>query len=52
MWAICLDCHGNSAAFLAESGHEGVIPGVLQGETTCSECHELSHLPPEERSSK
>ena len=55
-WTICLACHGNSARFRAPRGdasaHEGVLQAVLEGEMTCTMCHEMAHPAPEERNSR
>ena len=51
-WAICLDCHGDSASFKAETNHQGVVQAAIQGEIACTDCHEMAHTDPDERSSK
>jgi nitrate/TMAO reductase-like tetraheme cytochrome c subunit len=55
-WKICLDCHANSALFKAPrndpAAHDGVLGMVLKGEVTCTDCHELAHPAPEQRSIK
>lgn len=55
-WRICLDCHAESALFKApreyDEAHEGVLREVLDGETTCGDCHGLAHPEREARSSK
>lgn len=55
-WRICLQCHAESALFRSPrnggEAHDGVLAGVLKGETTCGDCHGLAHPAREARSSK
>jgi cytochrome c nitrite reductase small subunit len=48
-WAICLDCHAESAKFARVSKHQGLVPKIIGGQATCTECHGLSHPAREER---
>jgi nitrate/TMAO reductase-like tetraheme cytochrome c subunit len=49
-FTICLNCHGLSAKFAKNDLHRAVIGEVLANETACTDCHNLSHPAPEERS--
>jgi nitrate/TMAO reductase-like tetraheme cytochrome c subunit len=51
-YTICLDCHGQSAKFLAEESHDGVVAEVLAGDMICMDCHDMAHPPREERSTE
>ncbi len=55
-WTICLECHAGAGYFEAPrndpEAHEGVLDLVLSGEFSCTDCHESSHPPREERSTR
>ncbi len=55
-WTICLECHAGSGYFESPrndpEAHDGVLEGVMSGEYACTDCHETSHPPREERSTK
>lgn len=40
---ICLNCHAGALRFEDEEDHEDVIEEVVDGETDCTDCHEMSH---------
>ncbi len=44
-YTICLNCHGQSQKFLGETAHAGIVSQTLRGESTCADCHGLSHPP-------
>ena len=49
-FTVCLNCHGLSAKFARNDLHQAVIGEVLANETACTDCHDLSHPAPIERS--
>ena len=49
-FAICLDCHANSAKFNKEAAHTGVVNETLSGKGNCLDCHVSPHPPPAARS--
>jgi nitrate/TMAO reductase-like tetraheme cytochrome c subunit len=49
-FAICLDCHADSAKFNKEAAHEGVVEETAAGKGNCLDCHDSPHPPPETRS--
>ncbi|UCF36737.1 MAG: NapC/NirT family cytochrome c [Acidobacteriota bacterium] len=49
-FTICLNCHGQSQKFQSEASHHGSVEDVLSGQGGCTDCHELSHPPRENRS--
>jgi nitrate/TMAO reductase-like tetraheme cytochrome c subunit len=49
-FAICLDCHAESARFNKEAAHAGVVQETLAGKSTCLDCHDAPHPAPELRS--
>jgi len=49
-YAICLDCHSDSARFNKEAAHAGVVQETLAGKGNCLDCHDAPHTPPETRS--
>ena len=49
-FAICLDCHADSAKFNKEAVHDGVVKETLAGKSKCLECHDSPHPAPETRS--
>ena len=42
-FTICLNCHGQSAKFIRQKGHAGVVGKVMSGQSMCTECHNRSH---------
>jgi len=48
-FTICLNCHGQSQKFVEQKAHAGIVERILNGETTCTKCHGLSHPPGQER---
>lgn len=51
-FTICLNCHGQSAKFIQQKDHAGVVGRVMSGQTACTECHSRSHAgPPQRRTS-
>jgi len=42
-FTICLNCHGQSAKFMQQKRHAGVVNKVLNGQSMCTECHNRSH---------
>jgi cytochrome c nitrite reductase small subunit len=51
-FAICLDCHADSAKFNREAAHDGVIKETMAGKGNCLDCHDAPHPPPETRAKK
>jgi nitrate/TMAO reductase-like tetraheme cytochrome c subunit len=49
-FTVCLNCHGLSAKFAKNDLHRAVVGEVLAHETACTDCHDLSHPAPAERS--
>jgi nitrate/TMAO reductase-like tetraheme cytochrome c subunit len=49
-FAICLDCHSDSAKFNKEAAHDGVVKETLAGKGNCLDCHDSPHPAPETRS--
>jgi nitrate/TMAO reductase-like tetraheme cytochrome c subunit len=49
-FAICLDCHAESARFNKEAAHDGVVKDTVAGKGTCLDCHDAPHPAPETRS--
>jgi nitrate/TMAO reductase-like tetraheme cytochrome c subunit len=49
-FAICLDCHADSAKFDKEAAHIGVVKETAAGIGNCLDCHDAPHPPPETRS--
>jgi len=49
-FAICLDCHADSAKFNKEAAHDGVIKETAEGKGNCLDCHDAPHPAPETRS--
>jgi hypothetical protein len=49
-FAICLDCHSDSAKFNKEAAHDGVVKETLAGKGKCLDCHDSPHPAPETRS--
>lgn len=53
-WAICLGCHAESNLFKAPrndaTAHEGVLEAVMKKEMGCTDCHDMAHPGPEQRS--
>jgi len=47
---ICLNCHAGALKFELEEDHEDVIEEVVNGETDCTECHEMGHPERDDRS--
>lgn len=39
----CLSCHGESRSFFESAGHDGMIPDLRSGKTSCLECHNVVH---------
>jgi nitrate/TMAO reductase-like tetraheme cytochrome c subunit len=48
-FAICLDCHADSAKFNQAAAHDGVARDTLAGKSKCVECHDAPHPAPETR---
>jgi hypothetical protein len=48
-FTICLNCHGQSAKFIQQKAHGGVVDKVMNGRAACTECHSLSHAGQAER---
>ncbi len=48
-FTICLDCHAQSAKFERVSEHKDLVAKTIRGESGCTACHGLSHLPRDER---
>jgi hypothetical protein len=48
-FTICLNCHGQSAKFVQQKAHGGVVDKVMDGRAACTECHSLSHAGQAER---
>jgi hypothetical protein len=42
-FTICLNCHGQSAKFVQQKEHAGVVNKVMSGQSACTECHSRSH---------
>jgi nitrate/TMAO reductase-like tetraheme cytochrome c subunit len=42
-FTICLNCHGQSQKFLEQREHAGIVDMTVRGQSTCTECHDLSH---------
>jgi nitrate/TMAO reductase-like tetraheme cytochrome c subunit len=42
-FTICLNCHGQSAKFIRQKGHAGVVDNVVNGRADCTQCHARSH---------
>jgi hypothetical protein len=42
-FTICLNCHGQSAKFVQQREHAGVVSKVMSGQSACTECHSRSH---------
>jgi cytochrome c nitrite reductase small subunit len=51
-YAICLDCHAESARFNKEAAHDGVVQETAAGKGNCLDCHDAPHPPPATRSKK
>jgi cytochrome c nitrite reductase small subunit len=51
-FAICLDCHAESAKFDLQALHAGVVKETLAGKSNCLDCHDSPHPPPEARSTE
>jgi nitrate/TMAO reductase-like tetraheme cytochrome c subunit len=49
-FAICLDCHSESAKFNKEAAHNDAIKDVVSGKGNCLDCHDAPHPAPETRS--
>jgi nitrate/TMAO reductase-like tetraheme cytochrome c subunit len=49
-FAICLDCHAESAKFNKEAAHNDVAKETMAGKSNCMDCHDAPHPPPEKRS--
>ncbi len=49
-YAICLDCHAESARFNKQALHDGVVQETLAGKGNCLDCHDAPHPPPQTRS--
>jgi cytochrome c nitrite reductase small subunit len=49
-FAICLDCHAESAKFNKEAAHDGVVKETRDRKSKCLDCHELAHPAPDTRS--
>ena len=49
-FTICLNCHGQSAKFIQQKAHAGVVDKVVGGRSACTECHSRSHAGQAERS--
>jgi nitrate/TMAO reductase-like tetraheme cytochrome c subunit len=49
---ICLNCHAGALRFEGEEDHEDVIEEVVNGETDCTECHEMGHPERSDRSER
>jgi nitrate/TMAO reductase-like tetraheme cytochrome c subunit len=47
---ICLNCHAGAVRFENQEVHEGVIDDVVNGEISCTDCHEPAHPARSERS--
>jgi len=52
VFAICLDCHSDSAKFNKEAAHDGVVKETLAGKGSCLDCHDSPHPAPETRSTE
>jgi len=48
-YAICLDCHAESAKFNQEAAHDNVVNETLTGKSNCLDCHDPPHPPPDTR---
>ena len=48
-FAICLDCHAESAKFDKEAAHDGVVKETAAGKGNCLDCHDSPHPPPATR---
>jgi nitrate/TMAO reductase-like tetraheme cytochrome c subunit len=48
-YAICLDCHAESAKFNNQAAHSGVVQETLTGKSKCLDCHDPPHPAPETR---
>jgi cytochrome c nitrite reductase small subunit len=49
-YAICLDCHAESAKFNKEAAHTGTVQETISGKSNCLDCHDKPHPAPETRS--
>jgi len=45
-FTICLNCHGQSAKFIRQKDHAGVVNKVMSGQAACTQCHSRSHAGP------
>jgi nitrate/TMAO reductase-like tetraheme cytochrome c subunit len=48
-FAICLDCHADSAKFNKQAAHAGVVQETITGKSNCLDCHDAAHPAPETR---
>ncbi len=56
-WTICLGCHASSKRFTDVEDHGEVVKGITDAlrekkdpETVCTDCHDMAHPAPEDRS--
>jgi len=39
----CLHCHEDARRFVEAAPHQGLMPALASGQTSCLRCHNLAH---------